>query len=108
MFAAFTRESVRLLVSRRIILIERLDESVFDEPSNRPVERAGAQSHTAAAEVLDIFDEGVAVARFVCEAGEYQQNGLRQRFSFIALHDMSHGDILPSLRNSGNNNHSAD
>lgn len=94
LFTTLVRQPVCLLVPRGVFLIEWFDEAVFDEPTNCSVQCAGAQAHTSAAEALDILDEGVAVAWFVCQAGQYQQHRLRQRLLFIASNDMSHGDIL--------------
>src|SRR5262249_21145545 len=72
LFAALGGQPVRLLVPRRVFLIKRFDKAVLDESANRSIQRAGAQSHPSAAQVLDIFDEGIAVARFVGQAGQYQ------------------------------------
>ena len=77
LFAAFICEPVRLLVPRRVFLIERFDEAVFDQPANRSVERAGAQAHAPLTQTLDVFDQGVTVAWFVCKAGEDEKYRLR-------------------------------
>src|SRR5581483_11096477 len=60
--AAVGSESVRLLVAGGVFLLKAFDPGILEEAVNRPVERSGAQPDAAAAQPLDILQQGVSVA----------------------------------------------
>jgi len=83
-------QPVRLFVARRVRGFKSLNPPVLQQPPQRPVQRAGAETHAPAAESFDILQEGVAMARLLRQTGDNKKHRLGNR----CLDDMSHDDIL--------------
>ena len=62
-----------------IFLLEALDPAIFKQAPQSAKQRAGAHADAAAAQQLNIFDQGVAVAGVSGQAGEDQQDGFGER-----------------------------
>jgi hypothetical protein len=69
------RKSVRLFVSGFIFLLEALNPSIFQQPAEGPVKRAGAEGYAAMADAPDVLKKRVSVPRLIRQAGQNQENG---------------------------------
>jgi hypothetical protein len=95
--APFAGKSVGLFLPRFVAFIEGFDPLVLQEPSQRAIERTGAQSNPPIAESVDILDQGISVFGLVRQADQNQEHRLSERLWLNSLRlsdDVSHGDIL--------------
>src|SRR5579871_6340773 len=62
------RQPVRLLLPRRILLLEPLDPLLLEQPPQRSIQRPRAQPHPPPAHLLDILPQRVPVPRLIRQA----------------------------------------
>jgi hypothetical protein len=89
-------EFVGLLLSGRIVLLETLDPKILQEPAERSIEGSRAQPNAPIAERFNILHQAVAMAGFLRQAQQDQQNRFGEGFTrwFITHNNMSPYAIL--------------
>src|SRR6185369_725073 len=86
-------QAVRLFAPRAVFISKALDPSIFEQSSQSPVQRTRTQVDATIADVGDILEYGISVARLIGETEEYEENGFGKGLHMISR-DMSSNAIL--------------
>jgi hypothetical protein len=72
--AAERGEAIGLASPGGVVFLEALDPAIVEQAAERAVERAGAEHDAAGAYFLDIFEDGISVARVFGQAEQDEQD----------------------------------
>ena len=86
-----------LVVSPRAALLDFNDEPLLDHSSDRPIERAGAQTKLAVGSCLDVLDDGVAVPLALGEGKQDVQRCRGQRQEVVGGRFRAHADSISTV-----------
>src|SRR5215468_410697 len=87
LFTARGSQLVSLFLSGSIVLLETLDPKILQEPAERSIEGSRAQPNAPIAEGFNVFHQAVAMAGFLRQAQQDQQNRFGE--GFVTHNDMS-------------------